>query len=155
MKSHPRNLFALKWPLRFSLSSTSFASLRQQRSEIAASPVPLGRFPGEGCSLTPAPHTGSHPRGWRGPGSRRPISPGGRTSFLGPTSGFANTLWSRAERLLWREQLPGDRASAACPEPARLLAIYSGREEPGPVAASAADPPGRQTGHSSGTGSWG
>lgn len=90
-------------------------------------------------------------------GPREPSAhlPQGRTSFLGPTSGFANTPWSRAERLLWRQQLPGDRASAACPEPARLLAIYSGREEPGPVAASAADPLGRQPGHSSGTGAWG
>lgn len=92
--------------------------------------------------LTPAPHTGAHPRGWRGSGSRWPVFPGGRTGFVGPTSGFGNTLWSLAERLLCREQLPRDRASGACPEPARLLAIYSGREEPGPGAASAADPPG-------------
>lgn len=36
--------------------------------------------------------------------------------------------------------LPGDGASTACPEPARLLAIHSGREEPAPGPASAAAP---------------
>lgn len=57
--------------------------------------------------------------------------------------------------------LPGDGASTACPEPARLLAIHSGREEPAPGPASAAAPSlppstGRQPDHgSSGTGAGG
>lgn len=77
-------------------------------------------------------------------GPREPSAPvpRGQDELLEPPGGFGNTLWSGAERLLCRQQLPGDRASAACPEPARLLAIYSGREEPGSGAASAADPPG-------------